>query len=128
MRRHLQQSADDSNSYVKVQLAFITTGAAAASLQQQLLSSLPGGLISGLQQAGLTASSVVFSSLDVQQVSRRLALIQFLVNRAMHLTLVQCHVHVLRKYNLRRCACGSGNVPSCTLVIANTSSDKACPA
>lgn len=84
MRRLLQQSADDSNSYVKVQLAFITTGPAAASLQQQLLSSLSGGLISGLQQAGLKASSVVFNSLDVQQVTRRLALIQYLVNRAMH--------------------------------------------
>lgn len=49
-------------------MAFLTTGAVAAQLQQQLLSSRSGTLMKGLQQAGVAASSIVFSSLDVQQV------------------------------------------------------------
>lgn len=70
-QRSLQQSSDNSSAYVKIQMAFLTTGAVAASLQQQLLSSLSGALITAIQQAGVAVSSIVFSSLDVQQVSKQ---------------------------------------------------------
>lgn len=50
-------------------MAFLTTGAVAAQLQQQLLSNRDVVLINSLQQNGVAASNAVFSSLDVQQVN-----------------------------------------------------------
>ena len=68
--RRLKQNSSPAvqSPYVQAQIAMLTTGAAAVSLQQLLVAFVNTTLLSTLQNAGIAVHSIAFSSLDVQQV------------------------------------------------------------
>ena len=70
--RNLQQESDVLGSYVEAQIAILTSGNMATSLQVQLMATVtsPQGLSMTLQQNGLAVTSVALQSLDVEQVIR----------------------------------------------------------
>lgn len=68
--RQLQQ--DVPGAYVEAQIAVLTSGNMATSLQMQLNETIvsPQGLLTTLQQNGLAVTSIFLRSLDVEQVGR----------------------------------------------------------
>ena len=68
--RHLQTTSPPG-AYVQAQIAILTSGNMATSLQVQLNATIvdPHGLLLTLQQHGLAVTGVTLQSLDVEQVS-----------------------------------------------------------
>ena len=66
--RQLQQDAP--GPYVEAQIAVLTSGNMATSLQMQLQETIvsPQGLLAALQQNGLAVTNIFLRSLDVEQV------------------------------------------------------------
>lgn len=59
-------------AYVEAQIAVLTSGNMATSLQMQLNETIlsPQGLLTTLQQNGLAVTNIILRSLDVEQVGR----------------------------------------------------------
>ena len=66
--RHLQQATNANEAYVQVQIAILTSGSMATSLQLQLMADVAGPLLNALQLNGLAVTSITLDSLDVQEV------------------------------------------------------------
>ena len=66
--RQLQQTSDVTGAYVQVQIAILTSGNMAPSLQLQLIASVAGPLLTALQQSGLAVTSISLDSLNVEEV------------------------------------------------------------
>lgn len=66
--RQLQQAAIANGAYVQVQIAILTSGNMATSLQLQLMADVAGPLLNALQLYGLAVTSITLDSLDVQEV------------------------------------------------------------
>ncbi len=66
--RQLQQAAIANGAYVQVQIAILTSGNMATSLQLQLMADVAGPLLNALQSSGLAVTSITLDSLDVQEV------------------------------------------------------------
>lgn len=66
--RRLQQDAADA--YVEAQIAVVTSGNMASSLQMQLNQTIlePQRLLTALQQTGLAVTNITLRSLDVEEV------------------------------------------------------------
>ncbi len=66
--RHLQQATNANGAYVQVQIAILTSGNMATSLQLQLMADVAGPLLNAFQVNGLAVTSITLDSLDVQEV------------------------------------------------------------
>lgn len=66
--RQLQQTSGVTGAYVQVQIAILTSGNMAPSLQLQLIASVAGPLLTALQQSGLAVTSISLDSLNVEEV------------------------------------------------------------
>ncbi len=78
--RHLQQATNANGAYVQVQIAILTSGNMATSLQLQLMADVAGPLLNALQVNGLAVTSITLDSLDVQEVCVWLCLFACIVN------------------------------------------------
>ena len=69
--RQLLQNSNIPGAYVQAQIAILTSGNMATSLQVQLKAAVvsPQSLLLNLQQNGLAVTEIALQSLDVEQVS-----------------------------------------------------------